>query len=503
MSTEAPAKAGESWAGSAKEKGMQPHRANDGRALGSPPLVVDLDGTLVHGDLLIESALRALRERPLDVLRMPGWLVQGKAALKRHLAERTGFDPASLPYHRQLLDWLQKQRLEGRRLVLCTAADHSIAAAVADHLGIFDEVIASDGRHNLSGANKAALLERRFGGGGFDYAGNAPVDLAVWRRARRAVLVNANGRLTGAAARCCEIEQVFPPRRPDLVTLLRMLRVHQWLKNLLLFVPVLAAHQFTDPDVWYRLLLAFCAFNLCASSVYIGNDLLDLDSDRQHPRKAGVVPPRVGLALAPVLLAAGAALGSLVGGAFLAALAAYFALTCAYSLGLKRLPLVDCLTLALLYMLRVVAGAAAVGMSLSFWLLAFSVFLFLSLAFVKRYAELRMLALDGKDRAHGRGYAAADAQLIQIQGMASGYVAVLVLSLYLDSEEVLRLYRSPEFVWGAVLAVLFWINWIWLVAHRGRMHDDPLVFAVKDRTSLAAGGIAAAFMAFGTVGGGW
>lgn len=488
---------------------MQPHRADDGRALSSPPLVVDLDGTLVRGDLLIESALRALRERPLDVLRMPRWLAQGKAALKRHLAERTGFDPASLPYHLQLLDWLQKQRLEGRRLVLCTAADHSIAAAVADHLGIFEEVIASDGRHNLSGANKAALLERRFGVGGFDYAGNAPVDLAVWRRARRAVLVNANGRLTGAAARCCQIEQVFPPRRSDPVTLLRMLRVHQWLKNLLLFVPVLAAHQFIDPDVWYRLLLAFCAFNLCASSVYIGNDLLDLDSDRHHPRKAGrpfaagTVPPRVGLALAPVLLAAGAALGSLVGGAFLAALAAYFALTCAYSLGLKRLPLVDCLTLAVLYMLRVVAGAAAAGMSLSFWLLAFSVFLFLSLAFVKRYAELRMLSLDGKDRAHGRGYATADAPLIQIQGMASGYVAVLVLALYLDSEAVLRLYRSPEFVWGAVLAALFWINWIWLAAHRGQMHDDPLVFAVKDKVSLAAGAIAAVFMVLGTVGMAW
>lgn len=489
---------------------MQQHRADDGRLLGSPPLVVDLDGTLVRGDLLIESALRALRERPFDVLRMPRWLAQGKAALKRRLAERTGFDPASLPYHRELVDWLQGQRRQGRRLVLCTAADHSIAAAVADHLGIFDEVIASDGRRNLSGASKAALLERRFGGGGFDYAGNAPVDLAVWQRARRAVLVNANRRLAGAAARCCEIEQVFPPgSRPSPVTLLRMLRVHQWLKNLLLFVPVLAAHQFTDVGVWYRLLLAFCAFNLCASSVYIGNDLLDLDSDRQHPRKAGrpfaagMVPPWVGLALGPVLLAASVALGSLVGGAFLAVLAAYFALTSAYSLGLKRLPLVDCLTLAVLYMLRVVAGAAAAGMSLSFWLLAFSVFLFLSLAFVKRYAELRMLSLDGKDRAHGRGYATADAPLLQIQGMASGYVAVLVLALYLDSEAVLRLYRNPEFVWGAVLAVLFWINWIWLAAHRGRMHDDPLVFAVKDRTSLAAGVIAAAFMAFGTMGAGW
>jgi 4-hydroxybenzoate polyprenyltransferase len=486
-----------------------PRQVDDQPGVDSSPLVVDLDGTLIHTDILHESALRVLRDRPLDALRIPFWLAQGKAVLKRRLAECTSFDPASLPYHRELLDWLQQQRSRGRRLVLCTASDRSVAIAIADHLGIFDEVMASDGASNLSGAHKAVALEQRFGAAGFDYAGNAQADLLVWERARRAIVVNADARLAAQAADCCEVEQVFPPTALDFAAWLRVLRVHQWLKNVLLFVPVLAAHQLVNADTWLALLLAFCSFSLCASSVYIANELLDLESDRQHPRKsarpfaAGLVPAWMGVLLAPLLLVASIVLAGYVGGTFLPALLIYFGLTCAYSLWLKRLPLVDCLTLAVLYMLRIVAGAAAVSMSLSFWLLAFSIFLFLSLAFVKRYAELQTLLIQGKHQAPGRGYATSDASLLQMQGMASGYAAVLVLALYLNSQAVLLLYRSPEFVWGAVLAVLFWINWMWMQAHRGHMHDDPLVFAVKDSASLAAGVVVAVFMAFGTLGWQW
>lgn len=474
----------------------------------SIPLVVDLDGTLIRADMLVESALRLLRDRPLDMLRLPAWLAQGKAALKRRLAQRTGFDPASLPYHRPLLDWLREQRRQGRYLVLCTASDAMVANAIADHLEIFDEVLASDGARNLSAAHKAATLEQRFGSTGFDYAGNAAADLPVWERARRAIPVNAGDRLTRQAADRCTVDRVFPRAKPA-GAVLRTLRPHQWLKNLLLFMPMLAAHQIEDPSAWGTLVLAFLAFSLCASSVYIGNDLLDLDSDRQHPRKcrrpfaAGLIPAWSGLLLAPLLLLTSVALGAQVGSPFLSVLLAYFALTCAYSLRLKRLPLLDCLTLALLYMLRVVAGAAALTMPLSFWLLAFSVFLFLSLAFVKRYAELQTLVLQGKQQAHGRGYGTADAALLQMQGMASGYAAVVVLALYLNSEAVLMLYRRPEFVWGAVLAVLFWINWMWLQAHRGRMHDDPVVFAVKDKASLAAGLMGALSVTIGALGSPW
>jgi 4-hydroxybenzoate polyprenyltransferase len=473
------------------------------------PLVIDLDGTLIRTDMLHESALRIFRDRPFDTLRIPFWLSQGKASLKRNLAERTDFDPTSLPYNLELLDWLKQQRAIGRKLILCTASDHSIAIAISEHLGIFDEVMASDGVTNLAGKHKAEALENRFGKVGFDYAGNSRADLAVWQSARQAVVVNASSDLVKQAGICCKVERVFPALPVGLSAWRKVLRVHQWMKNLLLFVPLFAAHQITNQDTWLSLILAFFSFSLCASSVYIANDLLDLESDRQHPRKrnrpfaSGVVPAWMGVIFAPILLLASLAIARHVGGNFLPWLVFYFVLTCAYSWGLKRLMLVDCLTLAVLYTLRIIAGAAAASMPLSFWLLAFSVFLFLSLAFVKRYAELQVQSLSGKQKVHGRGYYTSDAPLVQMLGITSGYAAVVVLALYLNSEAVLQLYRTPEFVWGAVPVMLFWVSWIWMQAHRGEMHDDPLVFAVKDKASLLAGAAFAVVLVIGTVGWSW
>lgn len=469
------------------------------------PLVVDLDGTLIHTDMLHESALRVLRDNPLRTLHIPFWLSKGKAVLKQNLAACTEFDPKLLPYNRELVDWLKQQRERGRKLILCTASDRSIATPIARHLGIFDEVIASDGAVNLAGKHKSAMLEKRFGRSGFDYAGNSAADLLIWARARRGIVVNASTRLTKKAENLCEIEQVFPPKALSLSSLRRVLRLHQWLKNLLLFVPMLAAHELTNPENWISLLLAFVAFSMCASAVYIANDLLDLESDRLHPRKrtrpfaSGDVPAWMGVALAPILLSGSFALGSLVNVDFLAWLGTYFIVTCLYSWALKRLMLVDCLTLAMLYTLRVVAGGAATATVLSFWLLAFSVFLFLSLAFVKRYAELNVQLLNGKEKAHGRGYFTSDASLIQTLGITSGYACVLVLALYINSGAVLSLYRTPQFVWGTVPVMLFWISWIWMQAHRGKMHDDPLIFAVKDKASLLAGFVFACVVALGTV----
>jgi 4-hydroxybenzoate polyprenyltransferase len=306
-------------------------------------------------------------------------------------------------------------------------------------------------------------------------------------------VVNAGGRIARAAGKVAEVEKEFPAPVLGLATLRRVLRTHQWLKNVLLFAPLLAAHDIFNAARWIALLLAFASFSLCASTVYIANDLFDLESDRVHPRKrtrpfaSGAVPAWMGVMLAPVLLTASLLLGSRAGAGFLAWLLAYFALTCMYSWRLKRLVLVDCLTLAVLYTLRIVAGAAATGVTLSFWLLAFSLFLFLSLAFVKRYAELQLQAPGGKGKLHGRGYAAADAPLIQMLGINTGVAAVVVLALYLNSDAVILQYATPEMVWGAVPVMLFWISWIWLQAHRGQMHDDPLVFAVKDKVSLGAG----------------
>ena len=471
--------------------------------------MVDLDGTLINSDMLHESALRLFRDSPFETFRIPLLLLKGKAFLKKCLASKSDFDPKTLPYNEEFLEWLAQQRAEGRRLVLCTASDQKIADRVAAHVGLFDEVIASDGVVNIAGENKAAALVRRFDHHGYDYAGNSQKDLPVWSQADRAIVVNGSNELVKKAQDVSKVERIFPKRPIGFSSWRRVLRVHQWLKNLLLFVPLLAAHDLGNSQAWGSLMLAFVGFSLCASSVYIANDLLDLESDRLHPRKrsrpfaSGNVPVWVGVLVAPVLLMISLGVAALVGKPFLYWLIFYFTLTCAYSLLLKRFMLIDCLTLALLYTVRIIAGAVTVEHALSFWLLAYAVFLFLSLAFVKRYAELEVQLRGGKEKIHGRGYLTADASLIQTMGIVSGYSSVLVLALYLNSEAVLRLYAAPELIWIAVPVMLFWVSWMWMQAHRGKMHDDPLVFAVKDRVSLCVGATFAAILLAGAMGVSW
>ncbi len=474
-----------------------------------PPLAVDLDGTLILTDTLHESAVRALRAHPWSVLRIPFWLATGKAFMKQRLAALTHVDASALPYNLPLLDWLRTQQAQGRKLVLCTAADASIANAVAAHTGIFDEVMSSDGQHNLSGVNKARALEGRFGRGGFDYAGNSATDLPVWQCARRAIVVNAPTSVQQQARQITEVEQVFDTETIGIAELFRALRVHQWIKNLLLFITPLAAHIVPDADMASTLILAFLAFSSCASAVYIANDLFDLDSDRHHPRKkfrpfaSGRISVKLGVLLIPGLILLAVLLALQTGAHFAAWLAFYFVLTCAYSWGLKRLIIIDCLILAMLYSMRIIAGAAAAEIPLSFWLLAFSAFLFLSLAFVKRYAELVVQSQLGREKAHGRGYLTTDAPLVQGLGLATGYAAVLVLAFYLNSDAVVKLYSSPEFMWTAVPVMLFWISWVWIKAHRGQMHDDPLIFALRDKASLIAGVVFTAVLAIASRGWQW
>jgi 4-hydroxybenzoate polyprenyltransferase len=464
---------------------------------------------LIHTDMLHESALMVLRDHPLETLKIPFCLAKGKAYLKQKLASLAHVDAGSLPYNGDLLRWLKSEKTSGRKLVLCTASDHSIATSIAEHLDIFDEVIASDGKVNLAGVHKAEALESRFGRAGFDYVGNSSADIPVWERARRAVVVNAPGHIEEKAKAVCEVERVFPQPASGLSVWRRVLRMHQWLKNLLLFVPMLAAHQVSSSQMWVSLFLAFMSFSLCASSVYITNDLLDLESDRLHPRKrnrpfaSGQVATWKGVVLAPLLLILSFAVGTTVSSQFMATLLVYFLLTCAYSLFLKQLMLVDCLALAILYTLRLVAGAAATGQALTFWILAFSVFLFLSLAFVKRYAEIVVTTGNKPTKIHGRGYITSDAPLVEGMGLASGYASVLVLALYLNSSIVVTLYRNPEVIWGAVLVMLFWINWMWVKAHRGQMDDDPLVYALKDKASLFCATLFTVILAVGSIGFSW
>lgn len=473
------------------------------------PLVVDLDGTLIRTDMLHESALRVLSQNPFEIFRTLYYIFQGKAKLKRYLSSLLSINPSVLPYNNEFLIWLKQQHVQGRDIILCTASDYSIANSIAIYLGIFKDVMASDGIINLGGEKKAQALEQRFGKGGFDYAGNSSSDLPIWQKSCHTIVVNASRKLLKKAEEQCNVKEIFPSHSIGIGVLFRMLRVHQWLKNILLFVPFFAGHQILNSDVWFSLILAFFSFSLCASTVYIVNDLMDLECDRQHPRKrkrpfaSGDFPAWAGVALAPFLLLTSLALAQYVGEAFTAWLVLYFLLTCAYSFRLKRIILIDCITLAMLYTLRVIAGTAASGMEISFWLLAFSIFLFMSLAFLKRYAELESQILNSEEKVAGRGYFTADASLIRTQGITSGYVAVLVLALYLHSDDIVRLYAIPELIWAEVPIVLYWISWMWMQAHRGNMHDDPLVYAVKDKSSLLAGFVFSLVLIIGAVGWPW
>jgi 4-hydroxybenzoate polyprenyltransferase len=465
-----------------------------------PPLAVDMDGTVLLSDTLHESLLALLRANPLYLFVLPFWLLGGKAHFKRAVARRVVPDPATFAFNEPFLAWLRTQHGR-RRLVLCTAADAGIAHAVASHLQLFDEVLSSDGRENLAGHGKAAALARRFGERGFDYAANARIDTAAWAHARHAVVVNAAPSVQREAARVATVAQTFPRAASPAAAALRALRPHQWAKNLLVFVPVLTAHLAFDPAALAHALLAFVAFCLCASSVYVINDLVDLPSDRAHPRKrhrpfaSGALPVISGMIAAPLLALAAFAVAALLPARFLLVLAAYFALTFTYSLWFKRVELLDVVVLASLYTGRIVAGAFAIAVPLSFWLLAFSMFLFLSLAMVKRHAELALVREQGRMAAAGRGYRVDDLPLLATLGGASGYLSVLVLALYINSRESAALYHAPQLLWLLCPLLLYWISRVWLLTMRGQMHDDPVLFALRDPPSLAVGALGLAAVA--------
>ena len=460
----------------------------------TPPLVVDLDGTLIHTDLLHESALYLLRVKPWLICHLLLWFFNGKANLKAKLAAVISLPVSSLPYNTELIAYIREQRGLGRRITLCTASHQSLAQSTADYLGIFDEVLASDELINLAGLAKAKALSDLYGNKGFDYAGNSHADLLVWENARSVIIVNGSNSLTKKVNSLYIVDKIFPRPIAGFKSWVKVFRFHQWVKNILIFMPAVAAHTAMTIDLWGTLVLAFISFSLCASFVYVLNDLLDLESDRQHPRKryrpfaSGQVELWIGVMLAPLLILSSILLALYIGISFVYWLLIYLALTSFYSWGLKRLVIVDVLTLAILYTLRIVAGAAALDMPLSFWILAFSIFLFLSLAFIKRDAELQSHNGE-RQKLHGRGYITSDASLIQQLGVSSGYAAVLVLALYINSENVIKLYRMPEMIWGAVPLLLWWLSWMWFQANRGLMHDDPIVFAIKDKTSLFIGAL--------------
>jgi 4-hydroxybenzoate polyprenyltransferase len=397
-------------------------------------------------------------------------------------------DPASLPYNEELLVFLREQHRAGRPLLLATASYRDAAEPIASYLGIFSGVVATRDSTNLKGEEKRALLVQHYGARGFDYAGNSSSDIAVWKDCNRSIVVNASDGLCRRASAISTLERVFP-RKSGWKKVPKALRVHQWVKNVLVALPMLTSHQIFNPRLLLNALLAFVAFSLCASSVYVLNDLFDLKSDRLHrvkrnrPFAAGDLSIVTGLMLLVLTAAGSVAVSLFLPGRFQLVLAIYYALTLAYSISLKQKLLVDVFVLGGLYVIRVLAGGAATSIVLSPWLLAFCLFFFLSLALVKRFQELRELQENKSVPVAGRGYVAMDLPTIGAIGTGSGCMCVLVLALYINSPQVVPLYRSPSVLWFLCPLLLYWISRVWIMASRGSMNDDPVLFALKDRVS--------------------
>ena len=459
------------------------------------PLVIDLDGTLLRSDMLLETGMAFVRHKPFSLFKVFGWLAKGKAALKEGLALANPIDVSVLPFDPVVIELIESERRKGRTIVLATASHHTLAEEIAKHLQLFDEVLASDASRNLSAQRKRDLLVQRYGEGGFDYVGNSHDDILVWASARQAYVVNPESGVERRARMHGNVQQVIHSNTSGLKDWLKAFRLHQWMKNALIFVPLMAAHQLTNPLLLWQGALAFLFFGLCASSVYLLNDLLDLADDRHHhskrnrPFASGRLSIKHGLLVFPILLIGAFAGASwLLPWAFSGALIVYYILTLAYSLSLKRQMAIDVIALATLYTLRIIAGAAAFGLELTFWILAFSMFIFLSLALVKRYAELREAKRKGDTgKTRGRGYYPADLEMISSLGASSGYLAVMVLALYIHDQATSGLYAHPQVIWLACPLLLFWITRVWMLTHRGQMHDDPVVFAIRDRISLVVG----------------
>jgi 4-hydroxybenzoate polyprenyltransferase len=457
-------------------------------------IVVDLDGTLISTDMLVESLFLFIRKYPKHFFKVLFWLCMGKAHLKRRLADSVTPDVSSLPYNAELIGWLKRQAKSGAFLVLATASDLRIATSIASHLGIFHNVFGTE-ELNLSSNRKRELLVNRYGENGYEYIGNSSADLAVWLSASAIHISNPDIGVISSARKIGTIKTIFENRRNYFKSLIKTLRIHQWAKNLLIFVPLLASHRIFESQLFLSGLLAFLAFGLCASSVYLLNDLLDLPDDRLHPSKcnrpvaAGTFPIKHVLFLMPVLLLAAFSLTLFfLPTSFVVALFAYYVLTLVYSLWLKRMVMIDVIVLAMLYTIRVVAGATAMSLVATFWILAFCMFIFLSLAFVKRYTELCDARQKGQvEKTSGRGYYPADFELLASLGSASGYISVLVLALYINDAADGLLYHDQRWMWAACPLLMFWLSRVWLLAHRGQMHDDPIVFALRDNVSRFTG----------------
>lgn len=478
---------------------MMQSPAPEGQMAGLPepgllPIVVDLDGTLLQTDTLHESLLLLGRQSRAGLWQALQQLGQGKAAFKDAVVQRAALAVEHLPVNPEVLAYAQEKKQAGHRLILCSASLQTVVAQVAARFpGLFDEIKGTEHGHNLSGRAKRDWLVQRFGERGYVYVGDARPDLAVWSAAAAAVAVNPRPAVLKPLRRLHPDVLVLRSRGPAFRSWRKAIRLTQWSKNFLLFLPLLAAHE-AGLTSWGLAVLAWLCFGLCASAIYLLNDLLDLGDDRQHPVKrnrpfaSGQLPVWQGLLASPLMMGAGALGAWLISGRLMVVLLAYMTLSTLYSFYLKRLAVIDLIVLAMLYTARIIAGSVATHLPLSFWMLAFSMFLFLGLAIAKRYAELLRLSTRlGGSAAPGRGYVVSDLAGIANMGVAASYIAVLVLALYVNDPMTQHLYREPRLIWLACPILLYWVSRIWMLSHRGQMNEDPVVFALTDKVSLVCG----------------
>src|ERR1700742_768634 len=458
------------------------------------PLCGDLDGTLVKSDTFVDSLMVLARRQPGAFMRAPFWAMKGKAHVKSQVASLVTVDVVHLPYNRPLLDYLRDEHAAGRKLYLATGADRVLARKVAAHLGIFEEVLASDGAVNLIGRNKLQHLEQRFAADGFDYIGNALPDLPLLQGAQEAMVANPDLRLNLALkSRNVAVSRKFEDRSHLLAALAKALRVHQWAKNLLVFLPLLLAHSFRNATSVLAAVAAFFCFSLTASATYIFNDLLDLEADRVHLHKrkrafaSGDLSVATGLVISFTLLILALLTAVWLPRTFLVYLLLYLVTTLAYSFSLKRIVLVDVVILSSLYTIRMMAGSTATRDPVSPWLAAFSIFLFLSLAMVKRFSELQNLHARGVNPTNGRGYLLSDVEQLRSFGTSSAYASIVIFALYINGHDVVALYHHPNRMWLITPLLILWVSRVWLLASRGVLDEDPVVFALSDRMSLLLG----------------
>lgn len=460
------------------------------------PLVLDVDDTLLRTDMLHETAVAYVKANPLRIFKLIGWLFKGKATLKRRLGESVPLDVENLPVNEDLVAFAREQHAGGRQVGLATAADELLAMRLSRRFDFIDFVIASDGTYNLKGARKAAELVKQFPEG-FAYAGDNRADLEVWSEARSIVLVGASARTSRKArALGTPVEAEFARPALGLKGWARALRVHQWAKNALVFVPLILSGMASEPMAVVQALVAFAAMSLMASGTYLLNDLFDLADDRIHwskrnrPLASGALRIKHGVPAAAVLVGAALVAAATLGLASLALLVVYMATTLAYSFYLKRQPIVDAFTLAALFTLRLGIGITAVGAVPSPWLLVFSMFLFTSLSFAKRQTEIQKSVANGRTSVSGRGYLGSDAGLVVAMGVATAMAAITIMVLYIMNDVYsAEFYGQPLFLWVFPAALFMWVSRIWLLCHREELHDDPVAFAIRDRVSIGLGGL--------------